>query len=68
MGILNIPIFANGYIFKIYPKKKQWSCPQQNQNPTGDMDFSKMVSKVTVSGSSLEPKFDIFILFICLDF
>ena len=29
MGILNIPIFANGYIFKIYPKNG--NIPKKNQ-------------------------------------
>ena len=29
--------------------KKLESCPQENQNPYGDMDFLKKVSKVTVS-------------------
>ena len=54
------------YGFNILEKLE--SCPQENQNPYGDMDFSKKVSKVTVSGSSLEPKFEIFILFIYLDY
>ena len=31
------------------------------------MAFSKKVSKVTVSGCSLKPKFEIFILFVYLD-
>ena len=54
------------YGFNILEKLE--SCPQENQNPSGNMDFSKKVSKVTVSGSSLEPKFEIFILFIYLDY
>ena len=54
------------YGFNILEKLE--SCPQENQNLYGGMDFSKTVSKLSISSNSLDPKFEIFILSTYLDF
>ena len=41
------------YGFNILDKLE--GCPQENQNPYGDMDFSKNFPKVSVSGGILKP-------------
>ena len=58
----------NSYLVGLIFSTSWRVAPKQNQNLYGDMDLNKKVSKVSVSGSSLEPKFEIFILFIYLDF
>ena len=54
------------YGFNIQDKLE--GCTHEKKIPYGDLDFSKKVSKVSDFGSKLEPKFEIFALFVWLDF